>query len=137
MYKIGILFPRCHKYNHVIHTGNVTHDALTTSSYILRLVPKRATYRFTSVMGWFSGSSNKEPAVSSRQDRKKCWESRDAYFSCLDRAGVVKAGEEGVACSSELQGYKKDCARSWVCAAYSVELSRLMFGRLNISTNGG
>jgi cytochrome c oxidase assembly factor 6 len=69
-------------------------------------------------MGWFS-SSEKESAVSSRQDRKKCWEARDAYFSCLDRAGVVKAGDEGVACSSALKVYEKDCARSWVCAALS------------------
>ncbi|KAF8224331.1 hypothetical protein L208DRAFT_1410507 [Tricholoma matsutake] len=65
-------------------------------------------------MGWFSGSSNKESAVPLRQDRQKCWDTRDAYFSCLDRVGVVKAGEEGEACSVELRQYEKNCAKSWM-----------------------
>jgi len=70
-----------------------------------------------SIMGWFSGSTDKQPEIPSRQDRQKCWETRDAYFSCLDRTGVVKAGEEGTACSSELKKYEKNCAKSWVCVA--------------------
>lgn len=66
-------------------------------------------------MGWFSGSSKPgETVVSNRQDRKKCWETRDTYFECLDRVGVVKAGEEGKACSVELARYEGNCAKSWV-----------------------
>ncbi|RDB25579.1 Cytochrome c oxidase assembly factor 6 [Hypsizygus marmoreus] len=66
-------------------------------------------------MGWLSGSSKSDEATaSSRQDRKKCWEARDAYFSCLDRVGVVKAGQEGKACSTELRKYEDNCAKSWI-----------------------
>jgi len=66
-------------------------------------------------MGWFGGSSKpKEEEVSTRQDRAKCWEARDQYFACLDKAGVIKAGEEGNACSKELKKYEGECARSWV-----------------------
>ncbi|KAK2467277.1 hypothetical protein APHAL10511_000826 [Amanita phalloides] len=63
-------------------------------------------------MGWFSWSA--EPAAPSRQGRKQCWEGRDAYFSCLDKVGVVKAGGEGDACTVEKRKYEKDCARSWI-----------------------
>jgi len=65
-------------------------------------------------MGWFS-SSKEKPTVASRQERTKCWESRDAYFTCLDGAGVVKAGEEGKACSVQATQYEENCAKSWVC----------------------
>ncbi|KAG5652605.1 hypothetical protein H0H81_004387 [Sphagnurus paluster] len=64
-------------------------------------------------MGWFS-SKSEEPSAPSREDRKKCWEKRDLYFACLDRAGVVKAGEEGKACSSEHRAYEENCAKSWI-----------------------
>ncbi|KAF4613453.1 hypothetical protein D9613_008134 [Agrocybe pediades] len=65
-------------------------------------------------MGWFSSSKKDENAAPSREDRQKCWETRDAYFACLDRVGVVKAGEEGSACSKEQKEYGKSCAQSWI-----------------------
>lgn len=91
-------------------------------------------------MGWFSSSSPKDPEVSSRQDRRKCWEARDTYFSCLDRAGVVKAGEEGAACSAELRQYEQNCAKSWVCVSHPFhQMTKLLsrIGRFSISTSGG
>ncbi|KAK7017354.1 cytochrome oxidase c subunit VIb-domain-containing protein [Favolaschia claudopus] len=68
-------------------------------------------------MGWwpFGGSASTEPSPPTREERQKCWESRDAYFVCLDRAGVVKPGTEGKACSAENRLYEKTCAQSWVC----------------------
>ncbi|KAF8193317.1 hypothetical protein BJ912DRAFT_797309, partial [Pholiota molesta] len=42
------------------------------------------------------------------------WETRDAYFACLDGVNVVKAGEEGKACSSEKILYETNCAKSWI-----------------------
>ncbi|KAG6372239.1 hypothetical protein JVT61DRAFT_8039 [Boletus reticuloceps] len=60
-------------------------------------------------MGWFTTS---KPDVS-REDRKKCWESRDVYFTCLDRAGVLEAGKEGNACAKEKSQYEASCAKSW------------------------
>lgn len=64
-------------------------------------------------MGWFGGQK-KEPDAASRQDRQKCWESRDAYFACLDKANVVKPGDEGTACDSVKAAYEHNCAKSWV-----------------------
>ena len=66
-------------------------------------------------MGWFwkSGATSDEPSIS-REDRTKCWETRDAYFACLDRVGVIKSGEEGNACSVEHKKYERNCAKSWV-----------------------
>ncbi|THV00546.1 hypothetical protein K435DRAFT_827968 [Dendrothele bispora CBS 962.96] len=71
-------------------------------------------------MWWpFSSSKNSdEPSAPTRQDRQKCWESRDAYFSCLDNVGVVKAGDEkskgSNVCASEGKGYEENCAKSWI-----------------------
>lgn len=64
-------------------------------------------------MGWFSGQK-KEPEVALRQDRQKCWEGRDTYFACLDKANVVKPGDEGNACDSVKIAYEQNCAKSWV-----------------------
>ncbi|KIY63550.1 hypothetical protein CYLTODRAFT_359798 [Cylindrobasidium torrendii FP15055 ss-10] len=64
-----------------------------------------------------SKSSSAEAAAHPplRNERKQCWESRDAYFACLDRAGVVQAGtEQGGACKAESSAYGKNCAQSWI-----------------------
>ncbi|EPQ53935.1 hypothetical protein GLOTRDRAFT_62394 [Gloeophyllum trabeum ATCC 11539] len=69
-------------------------------------------------MGWFnwssSGKSTEESNPPLRQDRQKCWETRDAYFDCLDRAGVIKAGDEGNKCAAENAAYQENCAKSWI-----------------------
>ncbi len=65
-------------------------------------------------MGWFGGNKNETPDPTSRADRQKCWESRDAYFACLDGANVVKPGDEGTACADVRKTYEKNCAKSWV-----------------------
>ncbi|KAF5326989.1 hypothetical protein D9619_005029 [Psilocybe cf. subviscida] len=65
-------------------------------------------------MGWFSSSKKEEPTAPNRQDRQKCWETRDAYYACLDSVGVVKAGEEGSACDVQKKFYEDNCAKSWI-----------------------
>ena len=66
-------------------------------------------------MGWFGGSKSSEtPDPTSRKDRQKCWESRDAYFACLDGANVVKPGDESNACAEAKGTYERNCAKSWV-----------------------
>ncbi|KAM6489165.1 Cytochrome oxidase c subunit VIb domain containing protein [Amanita muscaria] len=64
-------------------------------------------------MSWFSSNPGLEEPPS-KQDRQKCWDSRDAYFACLDRMGVVKAGGEKDACSGEKKKYEQNCAKSWI-----------------------
>ena len=73
-----------------------------------------------SAMVWYwpfssTSSSSSEPKPPARQDRKRCWESRDAYHACLDAAGIVKPGDEGSACEKQREAYEKNCAESWVC----------------------
>ncbi|KAI0791183.1 cytochrome oxidase c subunit VIb-domain-containing protein [Abortiporus biennis] len=63
-------------------------------------------------MGWFG--SKKEDDQPLRHDRQKCWESRDAYFACLDATGVVKPGDEGSKCKETKVVYEQNCAKSWV-----------------------
>ncbi|EPS93677.1 hypothetical protein FOMPIDRAFT_1094440, partial [Fomitopsis schrenkii] len=66
-------------------------------------------------MGWFSGSkASEKPDSVSRSDRQKCWDSRDAYFACLDGAQVVKPGDEGDACGGPKAAYERNCAKSWI-----------------------
>lgn len=65
-------------------------------------------------MGWFSKDKPAAPDAANRQDRQRCWESRDAYFACLDTAKVVKAGDEGSACAATKPAYEDNCAKSWI-----------------------
>ncbi|KAJ6615892.1 cytochrome oxidase c subunit VIb-domain-containing protein [Mycena sp. CBHHK59/15] len=78
-------------------------------------------------MGWLwkTEAEQEDPAPPNRQERQKCWESRDAYFACLDGVGVVKAGTEGKACSAENRAYQNTCAQSWI--TYFNERRKLAF----------
>ena len=78
-------------------------------------------------MGWFTSSSTQEePSLPDRAKRRKCWETRDAYFACLDRAGVVKPGEEKNACSEDNKRYEANCAKSWVYILLLIALHLLV-----------
>ncbi|KAA1467228.1 hypothetical protein DENSPDRAFT_832222 [Dentipellis sp. KUC8613] len=65
-------------------------------------------------MGWFSSEKQEAPRAASRDERTRCWEARDAYFECLDAAGVVAAGTEGNKCAATLKAYEQNCAKSWI-----------------------
>ncbi|KAF7311902.1 hypothetical protein MIND_00201600 [Mycena indigotica] len=67
-------------------------------------------------MGWWPFSSAaEEPPLPTRQDRQACWDARDAYYACLDSAGVVRPGSEGPkVCRAENRVYERSCAQSWV-----------------------
>ncbi|KAG8927398.1 hypothetical protein FRC02_008236 [Tulasnella sp. 418] len=49
-----------------------------------------------------------------RADRQKCYAARDAYFTCLDRLGVIAPGDEGSKCAKELKEFEAFCAKSWI-----------------------
>lgn len=54
----------------------------------------------------------------SRTERKRCWESRDAYFACLDRNNILDAVKDDKAaarqCGGESAAFERDCAAEWV-----------------------
>lgn len=64
------------------------------------------------------------PPAPTREERKKCWTARDAYFGCLDRNNIIVPGEESKGpdgaetkvglCHGEQDAYSKDCAKAWV-----------------------
>jgi len=91
-------------------------------------------------MGWFSSSPSAPQAATAatnsptsldgtytplkRNERKACWEARDAYFRCLDKNNILDAVKDADAaltnCPSENAYYEQDCATSWLYhAAYS------------------
>ncbi|TDL25838.1 hypothetical protein BD410DRAFT_784871 [Rickenella mellea] len=65
------------------------------------------------MFGFFS-KPPPEPTPPDRNERAKCWESRDAYFSCLDAAGVLVPGQEDGRCSAQRKSYDLNCAKSWI-----------------------
>ena len=99
-------------------------------------------------MGWFGSSQDKlptpklssdgAPIAPDRTQRQICWDHRDAYFSCLEKNGIIdsikekdKAAKE---CATEGKGFEANCASSWVSLFTFVELEldlRLMMRTCN------
>lgn len=72
-------------------------------------------------MVWpFNSPSSNESTPPLRSTRKKCWESRDKFFACLDGIGVENALDSAHKpavkknCSSQEAEFDRDCAASWV-----------------------
>ena len=87
-------------------------------------------------MSWFRSTPSqpaKDPSQTEtgeykpldRNERQACWDGRDAYFSCLDRNGIIDAvkndGEARRKCGKESEVYERDCAASWVSWYTSLE----------------
>lgn len=78
-----------------------------------------------------SSAESAAPPAPNREERKKCWAARDAYFDCLTKNSIIKPGEEskgpdgqplkdgGSLCKVERDIYGKDCGKSWVRTARS------------------
>ncbi|KAF2864641.1 cytochrome oxidase c subunit VIb-domain-containing protein [Massariosphaeria phaeospora] len=82
-------------------------------------------------MGWLSWGSSDDSGpkktsggafeAPTRTTRAKCYESRDAFFECLDRNNILDSihTKGGRAASAKLCGdldkdFEKNCAHSWV-----------------------
>ncbi|KAH8757201.1 oxidoreductase-like protein [Diaporthe sp. PMI_573] len=73
---------------------------------------------------WKSSTDKRADEVRSgavaptRTERRRCWESRDAYFECLDRNNILDAVKDEKAaakqCGGESAVFEKDCATEWV-----------------------
>lgn len=74
---------------------------------------------------WSSGDSNKASdggrIAPDRTSRARCWEGRDAFFSCLDRNdildGIKDDKEARRKCAKEVQEFEAACSQTWVCTA--------------------
>lgn len=82
----------------------------------------------TIIMGWLpwsSGDTNKASdggrIAPDRTSRARCWEGRDAFFSCLDRNdildGIKDDKEARRKCAKEVQEFEAACSQTWVCTA--------------------
>jgi cytochrome c oxidase assembly factor 6 len=79
-------------------------------------------------MGWLWGSSGVASSTKTSNDgayeapdrskRVRCWDSRDAYFQCLDRNNILDAlkGKDAAeqVCGKETLSFEENCASSWV-----------------------
>lgn len=62
-------------------------------------------------MGLFS----KEVKIdNTRENRKKCWEKRDAFFKCLDNHDILKPSDGQSVCKEANTEYEQNCVTSWV-----------------------
>jgi hypothetical protein len=80
------------------------------------------------IMGWLPWSSDDSNKASDggriapdRTSRKRCWEGRDAFFSCLDRNdildGIKDDKEARRKCAKEVLEFEAACSQTWVCTA--------------------
>jgi len=78
-------------------------------------------------MGLFSSAPSPASTASDgsykpmkREERRKCWEARDAYFTCLDRSPtkildpIKDAAAAKEKCAAQDTAFDRDCASSWV-----------------------
>lgn len=74
---------------------------------------------------WSSGDANKASdggrIAPDRTSRARCWEGRDAFFSCLDRNdildGIKDDKEARRKCAKEVLEFEAACSQTWVCTA--------------------
>lgn len=94
-------------------------------SYRPRQKPVHILYTIATMFGFGASSSSTPPPAStpteapSREQRKACWDSRDTYYACINKTGVLIAGgnEAGeAACKRERAEYERHCGKSWVSA---------------------
>ena len=61
-----------------------------------------------------------EDKPPSREERAKCWKSRDAFFKCLDEHNAGDDPSEfPKACAKDRSKFESACASSWVCLILS------------------
>lgn len=70
-------------------------------------------------MGWFS-KEDKEYHPIDRSSRRQCWDSRDAFFQCLDKIDVINpldpAQQKKIKqnCQKQEAKFHNSCAESWI-----------------------
>lgn len=75
---------------------------------------------FTSADAKRAEEVRKGTVAPDRSERKRCWESRDLFYACLDKHDIIDSlGAEGKKkadkhCAAENKQFEKDCAAAWV-----------------------
>ena len=63
-------------------------------------------------------SVRKGRVVPEKSERQKCWNTRDEYYACLDRSGIVDAladaEKAAMLCKAEEEKFDRDCPAAWV-----------------------
>ncbi|RVD82621.1 uncharacterized protein DFL_007041 [Arthrobotrys flagrans] len=71
-----------------------------------------------SYLGFSSTSPAPKTTAPDRSERAKCWESRDLFFTCLDKHDILDSIKDSdlanKQCGSQLKLFERDCASSWV-----------------------
>ncbi|KAH3903120.1 related to Cytochrome c oxidase assembly factor 6 [Saccharomycodes ludwigii] len=100
-------------------------------------------------MGWFSNLSSKpmddQTKAPSRSSRKQCWDSRDAYFNCLDKIDVIDSldprnkSKISSVCGKQEKKFEYDCATSWIKYFKEKRITDLKKEKImrEIAQNGG
>ncbi|KAI9037640.1 cytochrome c oxidase subunit 6B family protein [Aspergillus affinis] len=78
-------------------------------------------------MGWLPWSSNSSESKTAsdggriapdRSSRKRCWEGRDLFFTCLDDNNIIDAikddKEARRKCGKEIAEFETACSQTWV-----------------------
>ncbi|KAH8423936.1 hypothetical protein N8T08_001309 [Aspergillus melleus] len=78
-------------------------------------------------MGWLPWSSDSSASKTAsdggriapdRSSRKRCWEGRDLFFSCLDDNNIIDAikddKEARRKCGQEIAEFETACSQTWV-----------------------
>lgn len=66
-----------------------------------------------------------QDSVLKKSARKLCWDSRDKYFGCLDKAEIIdprkgdNADKAKKLCSKEDTEFNRDCISSWVSISFA------------------
>lgn len=87
------------------------------------------------ILGFFNSEEEKRASevrkgtvAPTRAERQRCWESRDLYFSCLDKHDIIDALKEdkkaAKECKAESAKFEENCAEKWV--------SSVLFARLRL-----
>ncbi|KAH7106637.1 cytochrome oxidase c subunit VIb-domain-containing protein [Auriculariales sp. MPI-PUGE-AT-0066] len=60
--------------------------------------------------------AQQKPEIPRREQRNMCYEAKDAYYACLDAAGVLTPGTETdkSGCAELKRLYEERCQKSWV-----------------------
>lgn len=69
-------------------------------------------------MAWWKGNSTDKTSddMLNKQSRVQCWNTRDAYYNCLNGNNIYTFPDSNdkYICNEQKIEYNKSCARTWI-----------------------